>query len=548
MALLERIIHQAYEGGQHPIITEDPDNTNGAFFVLQIPTPELLGFERRNSMDAIIKEAQQLDPLTVITLNESTELVVGTTFNASPHSPFFVPKESFNQVWQIEPQQQEQDLPDYVPLHHVIWVTIRQLQPDGSYVYTQVDSYDLVGARAETLNTLIPGVNNDQIQTALPTAYEDIAKRAHRSAAALSTLYNELVRPQLNIQLASKLFQLGCATTELELFPKRQHAFLAEGIGQSEHIEIGTPFNVQGFGRGPQSVKNKHVQLALYVSIEEIEQIIETVNTANPFVSKLEILQAVLNTLQTDETDPIYPIRGSLTLRPIEQLRDDQILKHVDPYGFIATEVLDPVVKSWLNAHFAQLDPNIQVRKFEDVSSRDQLTQRFATGWEIEIPKTMLAQGLALTGEFESQMYSFWKEIIKQYEQWYRTGSDEELKTYIDTLPIEDPRDKIYLLRLIKIVQPTEEQLQEWNMMRKQELILTYEGQDTNPATQVAISLKQQVLPEYNQGYNLPNVPGLGFSVKINGVDTVLLRIRPILDLNGLAENISSLVLARKTY
>ncbi len=479
--------------------------------------------------------------------------------------------------------QQEGDK-DAMPLHHITWTSLVEFQPDeeGEVIsaITPVDFYDLVGAKDTIFRQT--GITPTALEKIIPNVFTDIIRRQRMSSDTILSIYNTYVVPELNARLQSSLKQFNLNEGPLQIpesfqgFPLRDHLEIAEAIGYNRSIKGGKkyPHGEDGTGGAPQSVPAKHTHTYVHAYLEEIQALFDQLLFHNQNLTnhaQQVLFRHILHVFSTKE-EVDYPVLGRLYPEYLPEMQQDAILKHVDPYSTLFAQVMDKWVVQILQEAFQQVK-GVTVSSFQEHSTTQDLSQRSIDGWKMEIDikgmtqsqvDRILRQAYAGVGKTAKKMYDFWADGMIAYQQWQQGDVDQYNKTTdqmqeAHQLPLRiAKRVKAYL----QIIHPTDEQIDMWNIARKPGVDVIHIPTDENEtgetpdtdtiwtlARQSKASLYNQIFSHqsytvgektvsYNQGFNLPNKPGLAVTIE-RKPEVIVLYVSASLGYNGLSELIT---------
>lgn len=443
---------------------------------------------------AILQECNMMAGLDVVEIDDEYELVIGTSFAASPHTVLWAPTDEYSAVFRevgrkygltvpegpliVSPDSTDEEIkqPESVPLDAITWVMKRNKQ---NQEVTPVDINDFTTPK--TGNTDIDQYKLELTHEKMNEILEIFVKRIYITAETNLQVYNEHTRKQFPFLPEKKLKDI-------------LQGYLV-GYFRGDGVKGFDQFYYSGEGMAPMSNPTLHGRAANHLELS----IINVLNLLNRDVSMEDILSRLKGEGSQKEVPengikPVEMVTESLYFRndidfvdlknaPLEEktlgevLKEtlfgekpitnvEELLKIVDPYGTIAHDELNEWLQSIVSYTFSNVS-GVEIGTFRDHTKETERELRGSEGITIKLPTSslpinekfkVLANGLTCLSEVNGiALAPMWDDIKSYVTRKYKMSSTEkeqELKRIRDTHYLPGS-----VMQLIDRIMPTEKQL-----------------------------------------------------------------------------------------
>ena len=444
---------------------------------------------------AILQECSMMAGLDLVDIDDTYELVIGTSFAASPHTVLWAPTEEYSTVFRkvgrkydlpvpdgpliVSPDSTEHNIkqPETVPLDGITWVMKRNKH---NQEVTPVDINDFT-----TPKTGKPEIDQYKLEMThdqMNKVFEIFVKRIYVTAETNLQVYNEFTRKHFPFLPEKKLEDI-------------LQGYLV-GYFRGDAAKGFDQFYYSGEGMAPMSNPTLHGRAANHLEIS----IVNTLSLLNRNLSLEEILAHLKeegkqeNQEEGDISKDKVGRKGGKYFRndidfvdlkspPLEEkntgavLRDtlfgekpitnvEELLKMVDPYGTIAHDELNEWLHSIVSHTFSNFK-NVSIGTFRDHTKETERELRGSEGITITLPTghlstedrfKVLAEGLTCIAEVNGMALApMWDDVKAYVTRKYILSDeqkDQELQKIQDTHLLPQ-----HVMPLIDRIMPTEKQL-----------------------------------------------------------------------------------------
>lgn len=535
---------------------------------------------------AILQECNTMAGLDMVDIDDACELVIGTSFAASPHTVLWAPTEEYSAVFRevgrkyglpvpdgpliVSPDSTEHNIkqPETVPLDGITWVMKRNKHTQE---VTPVDINDFT-----TPKTGEPEIDQYKLELThdqMNTVFEVFVRRIYATAETNLQVYNEYTRRHFPFLPEKKLEDI-------------LQGYLV-GYFRGDAVKGFDQFYYSGEGMAPMSNPTLHGRSAnhfetriiniltllnRHLSLEEILSRLKEDGKSQYFRNDIDFVDLKSPPLEEKKTGAVLKdtLFGEKPVTNVEEL-----LKMVDPYGTIAHDELNEWLQSIVSYTFSNFE-NVSIGTFRDHTRETERELRGSEGITITLPTghlsteerfKVLAEGLTCIAEVNGMALApMWDDIKAYVTRKYILSDeqkDQELQRIQDTHFLPQ-----HVMPLIDRIMPTEKQLKlllQDNVTEEQQHIIEHKlaayarykqmvkyristveekikaGQgDTDDLIDYVKAFQEGQIfddPEMNKGFNITGVPGLAVTFHFDEQGDTHINMGWLLSVKGLFES-----------
>lgn len=471
------------------------ETNNQHFLQVTVPRHEALGIVPTYGIESIVEEMHQLYPVMRIPVQKNLNLLVGSTFAASPHTFWTVPFTSFADLHteaiasQLEndphtavfrdsstPTQVKSEKftqgeyvtfkknsPEKVPLQTVTWVFLEHTTAYGDVEYLPVDGYDLAAAKQQTemrvrvhgsdLKRLAPYLSEEEYERLQSRVFSEVKSQQQYFAQLQVQLYNEQVAPKL-LTIFEQAFKQGLIhrvppLSEIHFQPEHILSYVMYGH-DAQHMDFAT-------NRGPQSHPTLHFQWQLPPFRRLFVRLVsrrEDMTLTAEEQGKFQQLMQLINTMAgIDQT-------AGFAYFPAAEVPEDYLVKHLDTYGRLLSRYflhdLHKLVRKELK-NVVPADASISIHKFSAPTHRSTMQALNATGLRIRFKGLQADAALQLMTPVFQKVFALQDKAVDLYICKIH-GEDVSQERLEKIFSGQLSSDNLFLL--MEQLQPTKKMLQ----------------------------------------------------------------------------------------
>ena len=479
-------------------------------------------FEQIDINKSIIEECKQFSDLDVIDINPETEIVIGSSIAASPHTVLWSPYDVYEKIYResadkfglyvpvgpiiVTPESTPENIqtPNAVPLDGLVWV-FRRNKNNGDV--TPVDINDFA-----SLPSGNPDIDKYKLNFDIPTMskiFEKFARRVHIVSETNLRIFNEYTvkrfpfLPEKTIKDMLQGFLVGYFRGDY-IKGLLQHYFSGEGKGPMSNatlhgrganhygMDMANTLNLMHHGKNlyqilewmkddiPEEVAplvEQYIQLALEFPDEEVSGIDEVhqenklqhiVRNDNYFRNEIQLIDLAAPPGSDKNTGQI--LKESL-FGQNPKVKIEELLKMVDPFGTIMHDELIVWLHEKLSYYFYDQEneeKDLDISPFRHHTKVTERELRASEGISIRINARgksfdqrmqILADALARITKFNGEiLMPFWEDTKEFITNKYIMNSEEREQEM--QLLIVNHALPLEIAPIINQVVPTERQVE----------------------------------------------------------------------------------------
>ena len=556
-----------------------------------------------NMYASLLSEGSQMTSIDTIEIDGTKKIHVTLTSAASPHTPACVPYNYFDKAFRkhsvsegvtpgdgalisYEDENNNIVIPESAPLHMIVWLVLEN--ENGLFPVDLADmAADLDDHVSE--NHVRNKFKLQLSEEKMIEIFEAVHRKAKIARATLLDLYNNVFRTNYSRETSDGVIHLLP-----EKMPEDIMQGFAYGFYRKDDTKSLQQSELDGLGGGPMSNATAHFHICAHVTMGALNEANLASKTAG-FADIVDFLQqspeyfkrsvGLVSTRPDffghDEVD--HP-HGAVLKDLLEKTNPYELLKLIDPYATIAHELMSEWLESRVRKHFETITNEVSI--FQHNGGEYGRELRAVEGVELVVDPRKHA---SLSNErLKALMYAKATELIGQevFPLWYDVRSLISEKVILSNQEFDDriveiqerhdlPNKAVAVIRRLK---PTEKQiklflerdgLEPWQIGHAQSELSKYhrdmgelirhfqqlygrissgEGNLEHLAQLLTTLQKLQLYDsDWNQGYNIPGVPGFAITHNRNQEGKYHMMIGWLLSKKGLSEAWLGAILSRPT-